>query len=334
VEAWGNHLQLLTGDIEQSRLQTTASLVMRKYLEYLNPGRVTKASPTFNAYTRAWLTRYLQLHRRVPKRSPVEEWVASTVQVWRAASPVRLPRLRPSLTPVAMRVTMTYAVLIAALLLTGTARAQSALPGDLLYGWKRTTEDAWVALSPDPVGARIILADRRLEEWLAVENDPQRSATALDEYLRTMIALNTDRDPQVTERLEPVIAAHKKKLSQSGVPVTDFSDLLGVAVNPTVVTSPTDVASTPVVAVPTTAGAENQERDGCGCAARNRGHCRGGPDRHGDGDPADRDRYERADRDPDGSAAHSDRYAAGTDRDADRSRADRYASAHSDGRSH
>jgi hypothetical protein len=145
------------------------------------------------------------------------------------------------------------------------------LPGDLLYGWKRTTEETWVVLSPDHVGARIALADRRLDEWLAVENDPQRSATALDEYLRTMIALNTDRDPGVSQRLEPVIEAHKRKLNQSGVTNTQLSDLLAVAVNPTLseptIAVATTVASTPVVLVPTTAGASNQEgSDGSGVA--------------------------------------------------------------------
>ena len=137
-QAWGNHLRLLTGDIEQSRLQSTAALIMRKYLDYLNPGSRSRPSPTFNAYTRSWLIRYVNFHPRERGHAVI------------TAVP-QTPHFRPTLS-MARRIALTVAMLALALVVTGTAQAQSALPGDPLYAWKRTSEQAMLSLSPDPLG--------------------------------------------------------------------------------------------------------------------------------------------------------------------------------------
>ena len=106
----------------------------------LNIGRDVEPLPTFTAYTRSALTQYIQSH----------------------------PRQRQIVIPVIQRTALTFAVLVAALLVTGTVQAQSALPGDTFYTWKRTSEQVWRAISPDPVATDIILAERRLNEWIAV----------------------------------------------------------------------------------------------------------------------------------------------------------------------
>ncbi len=248
-EAWGIHLSLLTGDIEQSRLQTTAALIMREYLDYLFPRRPRQPSPTFNAYTRAWLIRYVKLHARQPRLSPVREAISSGYATAKATLTALLPqpgtvaRLRVrirSLAPQPMNWLPTprqlspfYAVLIAAFLVSGTARAQAALPGDPLYSWKRTSEQVWLSVSPDPVGTEMELADRRLNEWMAVENDPVRAAPALIAYESALRSLNAAADPQTHARVLPMLEAHQKVLKNSGVTSGPVITLLAVAVNAT-----------------------------------------------------------------------------------------------------
>jgi hypothetical protein len=178
-------------------------LIMARYLDYLNPGRVVKPSPTFNAYSRAWLTRYLPFHTRIPKRSPTS---------W--------------------RISLSFIALIGALLVTGTAKAQSALPGELLYGWKRTSEEAWRSLSTDPVGTDIILADRRLNEWIALENDPTRSAIASTDYFDELAKLQSAVDEETRVRVIPVLKAHRQRLNNAGLSTSQFDNFLVLGVKP------------------------------------------------------------------------------------------------------
>jgi RNA polymerase sigma factor (sigma-70 family) len=184
--------------LQVSTLQTVA-----KFLEYLNLGREVKPSPTFNARTRLWLAQYLKFHARRPQRSSL---------FW--------------------RMSLTYAVLIAALLVTGTAKAQSALPGDILYGWKRTSEQAWRSLSPDPVGTDIFLANRRLSEWIAVQNDPARSANASDDYFDELANLQSTGNAQTRARILPVLKIHRQRLNDSGISTTQLDNYLTVGANP------------------------------------------------------------------------------------------------------
>ena len=218
LEAWRNHLRLLTADTQHTLLQMRTLQTVARYLDYLNPGRDVKPSPTFNAYTRSWLTRYLQSHARLPQKSS-SSW----------------------------RTSLAFAVLIAALLVTGTARSQSALPGDILYGWKRTSEQAWRSLSPDPVGTEIILANRRLNEWIAVERDPARSAKASTDYFDALALLKPIGDAQARARIIPVLNAHRERLGNAGLSTTQFDNYLTVGVVPSLGVVPTQVSLTEVV---------------------------------------------------------------------------------------
>ena len=234
AETWGNHLRLLTGNIEQSRLQATAALIMREYLDYLNPRTTRRPSPTFNAYTRAWLVRYLRLHEHRPKPSPVQQIVTATNAAMAAtAASIQSMLPRPSFSFTALRLAPVYAVLAAAVLFSGTAKAQSALPGDALYGWKRTSEQVWLAVSPDPVGTELQLADRRLNEWLAVKKDPERGATAMNDYMSALVTLNTANNIQMQARILPLLESHQRKLKNSGLANQPLYTYLEVAVNTT-----------------------------------------------------------------------------------------------------
>jgi hypothetical protein len=150
-----------------------------------------------------------------------------------------------------------YAILVAAFLVTGTARAQSALPGDALYAWKRTSEQAWLSVSPDPVGTEIILANRRLEEWIAVGNDPARNAGALADYSSAISYLNTtSADAESRTRLKAMIEAHKERVQQSGLSSTQLNNYLTESANAMLAPTATEVSATAFVASATPTATE------------------------------------------------------------------------------
>ncbi len=218
-------------------LQVSTLLTVAKFLEYLNLGREVKPSPTFNARTRLWLAQYLQFHARRPQGSSL---------FW--------------------RMSLTYAVLIAALLVTGTAKAQSALPGDILYGWKRTSEQAWRTLSPDPVGTDIFLANRRLNEWIAVQDDPARSTNASDDYFDELANLQSTGNAQTRARILPVLKVHRQRLNDSGLSTSQLDNYMTVGANPgptvtTIQVSPVENVTTANVSNEVAAPAKDTPND-------------------------------------------------------------------------
>jgi RNA polymerase sigma factor (sigma-70 family) len=169
----------------------------------LNLGRNVKPAPTFVTYTHEALFQHIWSHPRRPK---------------------------VIITPAFQRVAVTLAVLVA-FLVTGTARAQSALPGDPFYPWKRTSEQAWLALSPDPVSTDIILAERRLNEWIAVSHDSVRSTTAKSSYVEALSRLKTTNDDKDLIRVVSVLEQQQQTLGDAGLTVDELDTYLTQAVS-------------------------------------------------------------------------------------------------------
>jgi DNA-directed RNA polymerase specialized sigma24 family protein len=249
-EAWDGHLRLLAAEKQHGLHQTATLLIMRRSLDHLYPTRKPKPAPTFNAYTRPWLTRYLQYHVRHPKRSLFVERLSAIGVAFSKSFQFRLSL--PKLSTLPVRMSLTYAALMAALVFTGTAEAQSALPGDPLYGWKRTSEQAWLSVSPDPIGTSIILADRRLGEWLAVGQDPTRRRIAQDGYLQALSELSSASGPQSDARVAPALEVHKRKLHDSGLATAQLDSYITLAENPPLAMTATQSSATYAV-VPATA---------------------------------------------------------------------------------
>lgn len=161
-------------------------------------GRAIQPSPAFKARARTELYAHMQAH---PRR-----------RVWGFSS--------------AWRVAVSLAVLVAAFFITGTAFAQSALPGESLYPWKLSSERVWRAVAPDRVAVDLSLADRRIGELTIIAADPARKAEALNGYNEVLIRLKSERDAQSDERILPVLKAHQEKLSKAGVSVPDLDNIL------------------------------------------------------------------------------------------------------------
>jgi hypothetical protein len=143
--------------------------------------------------------------------------------------------------------------------------AQSALPGDPLYGWKRTSEQVWRSLSPDQIGADLTIVHRRTDELLTVTSAehineaagaasqqataevapggaqlpttghlPPGGAQSLAEgqaVQRLHEALNNLKaspdKPVDAQRIEKVLKSQQKALSDAGIKDETLDDLLG-----------------------------------------------------------------------------------------------------------
>ncbi|MFN8411210.1 MAG: hypothetical protein U0Z26_02360 [Anaerolineales bacterium] len=172
---------------------------------FLRLGYGLQPSSTFIAYTRAALLQHMWSHPRQQKKVVVM--------------------------PFGQRMAVTLAMLFAALLATGTAHAQSALPGDNFYPWKRTSEQVWRTLSLDPVATDIAIANRRVVEMVAVADDPVLSASARDGYFEVLNRLSSVDDVPTLATILPALVTQEAALSDAGVVIPELEDLLVVVTN-------------------------------------------------------------------------------------------------------
>ncbi len=162
-------------------------------IRYLKLGRSVKPSLAFKSYSRVHLTQHLHFN---PRRSQWSQFF------W--------------------RITTTFAVLMATLLVTGTVHAQTVLPGDNFYSWKRASEEVWRALSINSINADIALSERRLNEWVAVADDPKLSAEAMLDYFEELDRLKQKETVETHSFIAPIIRTHHEILDDAGLPGADL----------------------------------------------------------------------------------------------------------------
>jgi DNA-directed RNA polymerase specialized sigma24 family protein len=211
-----------------ARNQVIAYYLKRKQLKpllqtafLLDHGAEVMPSPTFAAFARFAVIEYARSHPRQQRGIRQQRGVALS---WRMA--------------------MTLAMLVVALLVTGTVHAQSALPGDIDYGWKRTSELAWRALAPDPVAADIILSERRLNEWIAVANDPALSTSAMKSYQDALSKLKSTDDVEALALVMPVLQLQQQTLNDAGLSTSVLDNYLIEVENLLSDNVPTQIAPT------------------------------------------------------------------------------------------
>ena len=168
----------------------------------LERGRELGSSPVFKSRARAELKRHMQAN---PRMHPVRGRLID---------------------PTAWRVALSVMVLLVALMISGTAYAQTAVPGDSFYNWKITSERAWRAISQDHVGIDLALADRRVHEYMSVASDPVRSKKALDGYGEVLVRLKSETDEGTRGRIVPVLEGHESSLKGSGINIPELDDYL------------------------------------------------------------------------------------------------------------
>jgi hypothetical protein len=158
---------------------------------YLQHGREARPSAAFNARVRAKLIQGMQTH----------------------------PQKTISFDFMFMRPAASLLVIVLAFVITGTAYAQSALPGDTFYAWKLASENTWRAVSPDPVKTDLALANRRVDELIAVRDDPALHAEALQGYLEVTARLKSEMNAENEARILPALESQIEELNDAGIPV-------------------------------------------------------------------------------------------------------------------
>lgn len=169
-------------------LQLEPVLLTAAYLQY---GRAARPSSAFKSRVRTKLIQGMQAH----------------------------PRKAWSFHFMFMRPAASLLVILLALLITGTAYAQGALPGDTLYAWKLASENAWRAISPDPVKTDLALSERRIDELIAVRDQPALHAQALQGYLEVKARLVSEINLENQARILPVLESQLEELNEAGIPV-------------------------------------------------------------------------------------------------------------------
>jgi hypothetical protein len=156
-------------------------------------GREVVPNPSYKARARTQLNVYMQQHPRPRRVSP---------RVWRFS--------------------IVFMTVLALFLASGTAFAQRALPGDMFYNWKLTSEDVWRLTSPDPLGVDITLSNRRVNELVVVSGDQARRARTVEKYQKLLIKFNAEQDPKKRERILPILHAQHEALIKAGIFVPEL----------------------------------------------------------------------------------------------------------------
>jgi len=103
-------------------------------------------------------------------------------------------------------------------------------------------------LSINPAATDIILAERRLNEWIAVANDPARNSDAMTEYMDVVNRLEATNDVATLTLVVPALQQQQQKLDDAGLANSDLDNYLTVVVPnlPVVLSTPTKVPPTQV----------------------------------------------------------------------------------------
>jgi hypothetical protein len=127
------------------------------------------------------------------------------------------PRKNTQFNFIFMRFAATLAAIVLALVVAGTAYAQGALPGESFYAWKLASENAWRAISPDPVGTDLVIAERRVDELMAVSHNPVLHSQALNAYLEVVARLKSKLDTENDVRILQALDSQTEELNNSGI---------------------------------------------------------------------------------------------------------------------
>ena len=155
--------------------------------------REVMPDPAYKSRARTQLNVYMQQHPQRKRVSPV---------FWRFAIAA-----------------MTVLLLFVA---SGTAFAQTALPGDAFYSWKLTSEHVWRITSIDPLGVDITLSNRRMNELMVVSGNEVQRARAVENYEKLLIKFNAEQDEGKRARILPILRAQHEALIEAGIQVPEL----------------------------------------------------------------------------------------------------------------
>ena len=122
--------------------------------------------------------------------------------------------------------------------MTSTVFAQEALPGESLYNLKLASETLWRAVAVDPLETDLKLADRRVNEYVAVSSNEQRRMEVLLGYNKLLVRFKNEQDEADRARILSVLKSQQNSLHQAGLSIPELDNyFLGAGV-PSIQPSP------------------------------------------------------------------------------------------------
>ncbi len=170
----------------------------------LETGQAVQPSSTFQARNRAQVLAYARLRPRRPKSN----------------------RVLAGFFSLNLRVGLALAGLAVACLTVVTGAAQAAVPGDTLFNWKLASEQAWRAVSPDPLSVDLALSNRRAAELLRVAGQPGREATARQNYAGALMTLEHYSDSMARQTIAVQLEAQQQQLAQAQLSMPELNQML------------------------------------------------------------------------------------------------------------
>ncbi|RPJ26384.1 MAG: hypothetical protein EHM33_11745 [Chloroflexi bacterium] len=131
---------------------------------------------------------------------------------------------RKRVSPILLRFSIALATVLLLFVASGTAFAQTALPGDAFYNWKLTSEHVWRITSIDPLGVDITLSNRRMNELVVVSGDEVRRARAVQNYEKLLIKFSAEQDEGKRARILPILRAQHDALIKAGILVPELEN--------------------------------------------------------------------------------------------------------------
>lgn len=120
------------------------------------------------------------------------------------------------------RMALNVGVLFLMFAFVSTAFAQVALPGESLYGLKIASENVWRVVTTDPVGTDLELANRRIDEYVAVSRDESRRARVLNGYHELLVRFQSEDDDLEKERILRVLKSQQDDLRNVGLSIPEL----------------------------------------------------------------------------------------------------------------
>lgn len=113
---------------------------------------------------------------------------------------------------------------LALVLTIGTAAAQAAGPGDILYRWRQASEVARLTLSPDQPETATAIADRRaldLLQEVAGTREFELAAEAYQIWIERIVERGL-----LNDQIEQTLVTHQRMFEELGIDVPLLQDLL------------------------------------------------------------------------------------------------------------
>ena len=153
-----------------------------------------RPSPFLRARLRSELNRAIENSSRTKHRLPLSTW----------------------------RMALQVAMLVVAFVMTNTMFAQGALPGERLYNWKLASETFWRTVTTDPLGTDLKIAERRIDEYVAVSADETRRREVLLGYNKLLVRFKGEDDESDRERILNVLKTQQDSLRRVGLAIPEL----------------------------------------------------------------------------------------------------------------